>query len=159
MSQDYLKECNDQGVPPDDFALQFCRRCRQPECSRSQVGESRFEQRVSTWEDRLFLQVPTMSPEDPRYPRISAQKFIRGPSRGRTPEVRGSWVTPKELEKSEPKTIITPQGNTPYTPGQMIKGAPPTTPKPVKDPWEAQPPKNTTENVVLPGAKIRLAGV
>jgi len=73
---DYLKECNEYAVPLDQFGEQFCSRCQQPECTRSQYGTAGFDQRVSTWLERLFTEVPRMEPSDPRFGKIQAQKFF-----------------------------------------------------------------------------------
>jgi hypothetical protein len=72
---DYLKECNEHGVALQDFQEAFCKRCYQPECTRSLFGEMKFDQRVSTWFDRLFANPPQMDPNDPLAREISAQKF------------------------------------------------------------------------------------
>ena len=95
--QDFLGECNSQKVSPEDFRQQFCIRCLNPECSRSQSGSSLFEQRVATWEDRLFNQAPKMNMQDPRYEKIRAQKF-RSLDLSARPEIHGgsSWVDPRE---------------------------------------------------------------
>jgi len=181
---DYLKECNSYGVALEDFLTQFCARCLQPECSRSQHGTSKFDQRVSTWESRLFQEVPRMAETDPRFETIRAQKFIQIDT-GRVPEVR-SWVDPRDLaepkvepppspepeptpqepspqvQAEEPKAPANPVKNTPNRRGQMIGGKKVDGggPKPVLDPWEARkPPEKKAEGkVVQPGAKIRLGG-
>jgi hypothetical protein len=99
--RDWLGECNDKGVPLEDFQLQFCARCLQPECTRSLHGKSQFEARVTEWEDRLFKHVPRMDEGDPRYAMISAQKFLDIDT-SRPPEVGGSWVDPRDLEQPLP---------------------------------------------------------
>lgn len=70
---DYLGECNPHQVPEADFALQFCNRCHQVECTRAK-GAS-FDRRVSTWEETLFLNPPQLSPDDPRYQANLARNF------------------------------------------------------------------------------------
>jgi hypothetical protein len=99
--RDYLPECNDLRVPLADFQAQFCERCVQPECSRSQYGKSRFDQRVSTWTERLFEKVPRMDPHDPRYLPIhnAPFKMIDG---ARAPSVRSNWVDPREIADPKP---------------------------------------------------------
>jgi hypothetical protein len=182
--QDYIKDCNDQGVSLEDFRLQFCTRCLQPECTRSQHGKSRFDQRVHSWESRLFLDIPRMDGEDPRFVDIRAQKFM---DMGRTPEVQ-AWVDPQDLVEPEPEpepepntyeipkttqiaaetiTDLDEQGpkpapaapaNTSNRRGQMLGGkkVDVKAPQPVSDPWV--PKKAPKGEVVQPGAKIRLGG-
>ena len=176
--QDFLGECNTQKVTLEDFRQQFCIRCLNPECIRSQAGSSKFEQRVITWEDRLFKQVPKMHIQDPRYEKIRAQKF-RMVDTGAPLEVGGSWVDPLDLdegtsppEPAEPPTPVptppptpapTPKlksaglVNTPSIPKRMIAGAPvsPTTvSKVTPDPW-APKQKSAGEKIVAPGARVR----
>lgn len=168
---DQYKECNDQKIPLKDFQLQFCSRCVQPECTRSQYGKSRFDQRVTTWESRLFLDVPRMDSSDPRLQVIQAKNFHEI-NMGRVPEVQG-WVDPRDLDKDGPAASPEPGaprapvdapeaapkgkvGQTPNRRGQMLGGGVPVEkkPKPSSDPWE--PKKPPEGKIVKPGAKIRL---
>lgn len=104
--RDLLPECiPDTKVPLDAFAADYCSRCLNLECTRSVGGKSKFEKRVTTWEDRLFKNPPKMSPDDPRFERISAQKFITIDT-GRTPEIRSSWVDPSDLEEPTPRAHV-----------------------------------------------------
>lgn len=96
--RDWLGDCNDRGVPLEDFRLQFCVRCLQPECTRSQHGRSRFDARVADWENKLFLNVSRMDEADPRFASLSAKKFLSIDS-GPAPEVR-SWVDPRDLTEA-----------------------------------------------------------
>ena len=80
--RDFLKECHSQVVsqvkeplPLTEFGSAYCVRCLQPECSRSTHGVSKFDQRVATWKERLFLEVPRMDPNDPLYKSISSKDF------------------------------------------------------------------------------------
>lgn len=73
--RDNLSECNNLKVPVEDFKLFWCNRCLQPECTRSLYGKTKFEQRVTTWLDRLFLNVPRMDTGDPRFSDISRKEF------------------------------------------------------------------------------------
>lgn len=80
--RDFLKECHSQVVGQvkepltfDMFLGAYCTRCLQPECTRSTHGSTKFDQRVASWEDRLFLRVPRMDPSDPRFESISRQEF------------------------------------------------------------------------------------
>lgn len=105
---DQLGVCNDQGVPLEDFQLQFCDRCLFEECSRSKHGTSKFEHRIGTWHDRLFDNVPQLSPDDPRFEGIQAKRFREFNPRGPY-EVRSSWADPRDLtESSEPEPAPEP---------------------------------------------------
>lgn len=109
--RDYLGECNEHHVPLDQFQEQFCGRCVQPECSRSQFGKTKFDQRVSTWEERLFTQVPRMPSSDPRFVQISAKQFKMFDP-GPTPSVSTSsaWMDPRDIvEPPAPQVIVEPQ--------------------------------------------------
>jgi hypothetical protein len=82
VRRDYLKDCHNQvsvqvkeSLPLEDFSTAYCARCLQPECTRSAHGSSKFDQRVATWEDRLFLKVPRMDSSDPRFESISSKEF------------------------------------------------------------------------------------
>jgi len=94
---DYLGECNDQGVPLEDFRLAFCVRCFQKDCTRSQFGTSKFEARVNSWEERLFSP-PQLPKNDPRYSTITAKRFLTLPA-GPIPNVR-EWIDPQTLDTS-----------------------------------------------------------
>lgn len=100
--RDCLKECNNRGLPLEDFRLSFCARCVQPECTRSIYGTTQFDQRVRTWFERLFENVPQMSSEDPRFQLIASQSFqgIDPGSPGKTSE----WADPRDLPAT--KTIV-----------------------------------------------------
>jgi hypothetical protein len=178
--QDFLGECNTQKVTIEDFQQQFCVRCINPECSRSKAGDSKFERRVSSWEDWLFNQTPKMNPQDPRYEEIRSKRFM---VIGEPLEVHGSsWVDPRDLsegkesgpaviepapspthpEPMEPAPEPTPKlkspglVNTPTSPKRMI-GAPVTPaadPKVTPDPW-APKQKTEGEKIVGPGARVR----
>lgn len=136
---DYLKECNDQSIPLDDFKMAFCDRCFQKECSRSQFGTSRFEQRVGRWQERMF-QPPALPKNDPRYPAIIAKKFLNLAT-GPTPSIQAKeWVDPKTLEQpviqTVPELVKTPDP----PPVEVIREPPPVVPpleakaKPVPEP-------------------------
>jgi len=182
MKTDMLAECNNLKVPFQDFAEAFCSRCLQKDCTRSQAGKSRFEARISTWEDRLFNNVAKMDPSDERYKEISAQSFvsISANPRGAT----ASWVDPRDIETTKvisipapqptvvpvpvfvppepPKPIVLPMAsvgrlvNTPTKSGQIIGEGPQKASSPVSDPWRTAPPLKPGDVVVKPGAKIKL---
>lgn len=96
VRRDLLAECNDQGVPLDQFQLSFCNRCLQQECTRSQFGKSRFDVRVQNWHQDMFTNIPRLDPSDPRYAGIAAQRFLTIDASPR-PEVRSAWVDPRDL--------------------------------------------------------------
>src|SRR4051812_12875985 len=159
---DHLRLCNEHNIPFRDFEAQFCQRCLQPECTRSQHGKSRFDTRVMTWEDRLFTHVSRMDPSDERFKNITAQKFLLvDPG---TPKAPSAWVDPKDLEPtrtisipapepthapvvvapvSSPAPVVPPPPtttqlpmNTPNRPRQMVGAAEQKPTAPVLDPWQ-----------------------
>jgi hypothetical protein len=178
---DLLKVCNDQNVPLDQFKMTFCDRCMQTECTRSRVGQSKFEKRVGSWYENLFANPPRLDPSDSRYETISGKKFLMidpGPA----PEVwTSSWVDPRDLNDKEavkPASIQTetkgvaepfpvpahplklersqlirlPTLNTPDQGPRMVGNV---LPQEKKDAWEVAEPEKTNEKVVSPGSKVR----
>jgi hypothetical protein len=129
---DYLKECNTLGTSLEDFSMAFCNRCHQKECLRSQAGKSRFEQRVSTWEDRFFKNPPRMDPSDPRFEEFQARRFLEfNPDNfGPIPEIghRSAWVDPKDVVQepvvTEPEPKAVDQAPPPL-PAPTVEPAPP----------------------------------
>lgn len=120
--RDLLRECNDQQVPLEDFARQFCDRCLQAECSRSQHGKSRFEQRITGWQDKLFAKPPRMDLRDPRYDLIQGKKFLEIPA-GPIPEIgRGAWTDPRDLGES---TDVPPEAPMPSPTPPKLPNLPP----------------------------------
>lgn len=102
QKQDYLRICNEYGIPFQDFEAQFCSRCLQPECSRSQSGKTKFEERVANWEDRLFLNPDRMDPSDERFQGITAKKFLTVlPSSPH--EIRSDWIDPRTAVEPAPR--------------------------------------------------------
>lgn len=98
--QDLFGQCNDVGATEAAFQIEWCSRCLNPECARSQFGSSRFEQRISNWEKKLFLEVPKLPVNDPRFPSLTRQGFVTIDT-GRTPNVgatSSSWDDPRDLE-------------------------------------------------------------
>lgn len=108
--RDELKACNDQGIPLEDFKLAFCDRCLNPECTRSVAGQSRFEQRVSTWYERLFKAPDRLNEADPRFTQIRAKRFI-DVDPGPIPEVGRSsaWIDPRDLVAAAPEPQPEPE--------------------------------------------------
>lgn len=125
QTQDFLVECNEFGVPVEDFTAAHCSRCLQKECHRSQHGRSRFEARVGSWQERLFTNVPRMAASDSRLVTLQAKRFVEVP--GRIPEV-GSWLDPRDLDQP----AVSPQA----MPIQPVAEAPP----PPAPPPPAPPP-------------------
>lgn len=103
--RDLLPECAQPGTPLEVLKQEWCSRCVNPECSRSAVGTSKFEQRVLNWEDKLFKNPPLLAPDDPRFPQITAQRFITIDP-GRVPEIRSDWVDPRDLKEPEPPPVL-----------------------------------------------------
>lgn len=46
-------------------------------CTRSAAEKTSFVKRVNTWEDRLFLNVPRVADDDPRYSGIRIKNFMK----------------------------------------------------------------------------------
>ncbi len=180
---DHLRLCNEHGIPFQDFEAQFCQRCLQPECTRSQHGKSRFDARVGSWHDRLFVNISRLPSTDDRFKSITSQKFLTvdpGPQRAQP-----TWRDPKDLEperivsipspepipppeppapepaptppKPEPVVAALPQQlvNTPARPRQMIGGAEQKPTSPVLDPWQPKQPLQPGERLIEPGTRIR----
>jgi hypothetical protein len=142
--RDYLAICNDQGVPLPDFQATFCVRCVQPECSRSKAG-GLFDARVRTWQERLFVNPPKMSKDDPLYSVIAAKKFRDIDSGGRVPEVgRGMgssiWVDPLAVDAPGDEMKPLPRAAPP---------PPPTVAPPEEAPSDPVPPRRSRPNLPL----------
>jgi hypothetical protein len=86
--------------------MAYCSRCLQPECLRSTHGSSKFDQRVATWEDRLFLKVPRMDQSDPRFESISSKEFHPVQE---SLVVQGWGATDNEPESREPESSSLPK--------------------------------------------------
>lgn len=145
---DHLRTCNDQNVPFQDFELQFCQRCIQPECTRSQHGKSRFEQRALNWESNLFLNVPRMDPNDSRYASIAGKRFLT--VAGVQPAVSSAWIDPREdrpVQVQVPVQLKAPEGRAEPEPLELVPVAPeappPPAPRVVENPVPTGLPRNT----------------
>jgi hypothetical protein len=173
MLRDLLGECNDKGAPLDEFIAGWCARCLNPDCTRSLHGKTKFDVRVNTWEERLFLNPPRMPSEDPRYENIAGQRFLTIDV-GRTPEVRSDWIDPNSVMSSEPDLTPAPEpvfttpvpqppsvgghipqhlvlANAPDQSGKVLPGA---SKEPVKDPWGV--PEPTTEKILPIGGTFKM---
>jgi len=147
-TQDYLSECNDPSLGPplteEEFKLAFCDRCVNAECKRAIRGDP-YQARTSTWEKRLFLEVPRLKPTDPRYEGIRHQRFEKV-----NPPLGNVTLNPKPPQEAgappgRPPLLL---ANTVYTGPVTLAGA--TEKAPV---WREPLPEAT---VVQPGAKVRL---
>lgn len=180
-----LSECNLNGAPLAIFSAECCARCINPECTLSMVGNTKFDLRVNTWEERLFTKVPRMSQQDPRFTMISGQKFLAIDT-SRMPEVHtGNWIDPQDLEKPQPPPpSIAPSApptealsEVPPTSGRkviprhmLLANAPPQAGKmlqtgsvPPVDRWAGPvAPPSTVDSppapIVKPGARVKLRG-
>jgi hypothetical protein len=100
---DLYGECNVVGAPVEVFAEQCCKHCINPECTRSAFGKTKFDQRVGNWYERMFSNVPRMNQEDPRFPKISAQRFL---AINQPLTVNAGWIDPRDLvEETAPQII------------------------------------------------------
>lgn len=140
--RDELKVCNDQGVPLEDFKLAFCDRCLNQDCTRSIAGQSRFEQRVNTWYERL-IEAPTKLDEaDPRFNQIRAKRFI-DVDPGPVPEIgRSAWVDPRDL--TEPTPVLDEPAPPPQVTPEPVETAAASEPEPQQEPEvppQAPPPQ------------------
>lgn len=115
--RDYLPVCNDHGVPLPEFQAEFCVRCVQPECSRSKAG-GLFDSRVATWRERLFVNPPRMSKDDPLYPVIAGKMFREIEVGRRIPEIgvglgTSAWVDPLTIDEPKPEPRPAPRAAAP----------------------------------------------
>lgn len=115
---DFYKECNNLAVPPQEFEAAFCKRCYQPECTRSLFGIMKFDQRVATWHDRLFANPPQMDPTDPRAKLFTAKQFQIIDPQALT-QASSDWMDPRDTRSA---TISVPVNITPEpTPAPEIQ--------------------------------------
>lgn len=145
--RDLLAECNtaNEGLPT--FQETWCKRCTQPDCTRSSFGLTRFDVRTRTWEDRLFINPPRMDPSDPRFALLNRPHFL-SVDVGPTPELR-SWVDPASqtapveapvvVKKDEPPVLTAVLTDPPPVAQETAAPAPVPTPAPVQRPTEADP--------------------
>jgi hypothetical protein len=102
--RDLFGECNVGGHPIDDFTRDCCANCINPECTRSLAGKAKFDDRTRNWFDRYFGDKDRMDPNDPRFLKIAAQKFIFiDPGQGGiVPAVGSAWLDPRDIEQAAP---------------------------------------------------------
>jgi hypothetical protein len=121
---DLLPECNQKAAPLDLFVAECCLRCINPECTRSQFGKSRFDARVQNWFERLFENVPKMSPQDPRFALFADKKFLTLDT-SRPIEVNTStWFDPRDLEASPAPRVSAPPVVAPEPEAQGVAPTP-----------------------------------
>jgi hypothetical protein len=141
---DLYAECNiEPRAPLDVFTAECCVRCVNPDCSRSRFGDSKFEDRVSNWYERLFSEVPRMLPNDERFGSIAGQKFLLiDPARPAQP---ANWVDPRDLEVTR-VTVPSPApvAKAPVTPEPIV------TPEPEPEPAPTVEPPPVAEATPLP---------
>lgn len=121
---DLFPECHD-GTPIDVFTAECCMRCVNPECTRSVVGQSKFELRVGNWYDRLFANVPRMLPDDPQFAAIAGKKFL---AYNQPLTVRGSWTDPRDLEAATDQAPALAAAEPPPAPSEPLPEAKPVGP-------------------------------
>lgn len=189
--QDYLTICAVDaggGTPLPVQVLQeaHCSRCFQSECARSLHGRSRFEQRITDWQSRLFTDVPRMDERDPRIVTLRAKKFLDIDA-GPIPEIRasqGAWRDPRDLDVPAPDPQSTATASEPTSvpaapapvEAPVPSPAPPVVPRllntptqqgrmiggfqpgPARDPWEVRPQETKGLPVVKPGARVKIGG-
>jgi hypothetical protein len=144
---DHIRECNEFKITETDFVKAWCSRCLREDCTRAIKGKSRFEARTSTWQERLFTDVPRLAENDPRYPSIVAKMFQETP--GRPAEIRG-WDAP---EPAAPETPPAPP--IPTTPVSQLVKSPNQSGKILGTAPAGWSPK---EAVIRPGTRIRIGG-
>lgn len=72
---DLLRECNDQGIPPNEFKAMLCSHCRNAACVNAGWSSSKFEERVLTQVARLLTNPNFADPKDPRFEGVRALHF------------------------------------------------------------------------------------
>jgi hypothetical protein len=150
---DQFAECNADKAPIELFTASCCARCMNPECTRSQAGKFKFDQRVATWYERLYGNVPRMPTEDPRYAKISGQRFLMLDG-GPTPSISSAWLDPRDLEK--PPEV--PKLRLPVLPSTKKSDPPLAAPIPVEAASLPTPETNqkySPRNLVLANAPVQ----
>jgi len=97
--RDWLRECNDQNVPPQEFNQIFCVRCRNPECSRAGYAGSLWTNRITTQVERLLENPLFADLSMPKYAKVNALDFpdaLRQALRIEVANKRKDWELPPE---------------------------------------------------------------
>jgi len=97
--RDWLRECNDQNVPPQEFHQIFCVRCRNPDCSRAGYAGSIWADRMTTQVERLLENPHFADLSIPQYAQVNANDFpdaLRQALRIEIARKRGDWELPPE---------------------------------------------------------------
>lgn len=151
--RDLLSECNQKGAPLDLFASECCRLCINPECTRSQFGQSRFDSRVKNWHERLFENVPRMTAQDPRFALFAGKKFLTLDVSHPLVVTSSAWMDPRDLEEppmplppptTEPSGAITAVDLPPIVVPEPASDAP----KPIDVPSRSLPPPALTRKAL-----------
>lgn len=124
--RDWLRECNDQNVPPQEFGQIFCVRCRNPDCTRAGYAGSLFNDRVSTQVERLLLNPNFADLSLPQYAKIHNNDFpdaIRQALRIEIANKRKDWTAPseEEIDVSQAQQELTNQPAKPKAPESRLK--------------------------------------
>lgn len=98
--RDWLRECNDQNVPPQEFHQIFCVRCRNPDCTRAGYAGSLWADRIGTQVERLLDNPQFADLSLPQYAQINALDFpdaLRQALRIEIANKRKDWTLPEDL--------------------------------------------------------------
>ena len=120
---DLYAECNGGQAPEDVFTEACCSRCVNPDCSRSLYGKGGFDDRVHNWYERLFSQVPKLPTDDPRYGKISGQRFLLIDPEG-SQGASSDWVDPRDLEAKSVQISRAIPATPPPAPPPVSESAP-----------------------------------
>lgn len=166
---DFLRECFESVRPQlsqieggdkisvDQFKAQVCSTCCAPDCDLSRLSSSSFQDRVTNWKERLFLNPVRLDPKDPRFPVFNSKSFLEVPivGRGSAKQVAVSdWLDP--LQKTEVKEATPPRKLSPEAP--VVSDPPKKVPSVSSDAGASQEqlqlPSNTPfqQGSTLPGA-------
>ena len=102
--RDWLQECNEQGVPMQEFGQIFCVRCRNPECMRAGYAGSLWADRMGTQVERLLENPKYADLSMPQYAKINAMDFpdaLRQALKIEIARRRGDWEVPEDLTEEQ----------------------------------------------------------
>jgi len=92
---DFLSECNQQGMAPEEFQQVFCQRCKQPHCTRASWGSSRMDVRVQEQIQRLLHPVQ-VDPNQAKYAHlVDFDDMSRRAMQQEIADSRGDWEVPE----------------------------------------------------------------